>query len=83
MPQLCRFRADGAKHFARVGGGRAPLPAGELVPIPATKILQCVSVVEAEWPDGTIEKIEAFKYEAADWIVSQSEDWLQERVLID
>jgi hypothetical protein len=44
---------------------------------------QCV--VEAEWPDGTIEKIEAFKhkYEAADWIASQSEDWLQERVLID
>lgn len=42
-------------------------------------------VVEAEWPDGTIEKIEAFKhkYEAADWIASQSEDWLQERVLID
>jgi hypothetical protein len=42
-------------------------------------------VVEAEWPDGTIEKIEVFnhKYEAADWIASQSEDWLQERVLID
>jgi hypothetical protein len=42
-------------------------------------------VVEAEWPDGTIEKIEAFRheYEASDWIASQSEDWLQERVLID
>jgi hypothetical protein len=42
-------------------------------------------VVEAEWPDGTIEKIETFKheYEAADWISNQSESWLQERVLID
>ena len=39
--------------------------------------------VEAEWPDGTIEKIEAFKhqFEAADWIASQSEGWLQERVV--
>jgi hypothetical protein len=44
---------------------------------------QCV--VEAEWPDGTIEKIESFKhqFEAAEWIASQSEGWLQERVLMD
>ncbi len=44
---------------------------------------QCV--VEAEWPDGTIEKIEAFKhrYEAADWITNQSGIWLEERTMID
>ena len=44
---------------------------------------QCV--VEAEWPDGTIEKIDAFKhrFEAADWISNQSESWLQERVMTD
>jgi hypothetical protein len=43
------------------------------------------SVVEAEWPDGTIERIEAFKdnYEAVDWISNQSESWLQDRVMTD
>jgi hypothetical protein len=42
-------------------------------------------VVEAEWQDGTIEKIEAFEhqFEAADWIASQSEGWLEERVISD
>jgi hypothetical protein len=37
--------------------------------------------VEAEWPDGTIEQIDAFKhhFEAADWIACQSKEWLQER----
>ena len=42
-------------------------------------------VVEAEWPDGTIERIEAFKhqFEAAHWIASRSEDWLQDRVMTD
>ena len=38
--------------------------------------------VEVEWPDGTIERIDAFEhhFEAADWISNQSEGWLQERV---
>ena len=37
--------------------------------------------VEAEWPDGTIEQVDEFKhhFEAAHWISSQSETWLQER----
>jgi hypothetical protein len=31
-----------------------------------------------EWPDGTIENVDAFndQFEAADWIAGQSEDWL-------
>jgi hypothetical protein len=42
-------------------------------------------VVEAEWPDGTIEKIEAFQheFEAADWIASQSPGWLLEQTMLD
>ena len=38
-------------------------------------------VVEAEWPDGTIEKIDAFKahYQAASWVSTQSEAWLKNR----
>ena len=41
--------------------------------------------VEAEWPDGTIENVDAFnhQFEAADWIASQSEDWLKERVMTE
>ena len=38
--------------------------------------------VEAEWPDGTIEPVEAFKgrLDAVDWLSTRSESWLQERV---
>ena len=41
--------------------------------------------VEVEWPDGTLEHIDAFKhhFEAADWISNQSNKWLQERGLTD
>ena len=41
--------------------------------------------VEAEWPDGTIENVDAFnhQFEAADWIASQSEDCLKERVMTE
>ena len=37
--------------------------------------------VEAEWPDGTIEQINAFKahFEATNWVSTQSEAWLQKR----
>ena len=43
------------------------------------------STVEAEWPDGAIENVDAFnhQFEAADWIASQSEDWLKERVMTE
>ena len=39
-------------------------------------------IVEAEWPDGTIEQVDTFrKYsEAVDWVRTQSEVWLQGRV---
>jgi hypothetical protein len=38
-------------------------------------------VVEAEWPDGTIEQINVFKahYQAASWVSTQSEAWLKKR----
>ena len=38
-------------------------------------------VVEAEWPDGTIEQIDAFKahFEAASWVSTQSATWLKKR----
>jgi hypothetical protein len=37
--------------------------------------------VEAEWPDGTIERVNTFKghLEAASWLKTQSESWLRER----
>jgi hypothetical protein len=37
--------------------------------------------VEAEWPDGTIEKVKAFKaeLEAIDWLSWQSHAWLEWR----
>jgi hypothetical protein len=37
--------------------------------------------VEAEWPDGTIERVETFKghSEAANWLRTQSQSWLRER----
>jgi hypothetical protein len=37
--------------------------------------------VEAEWPDGTIEQIDAFKahLEGVNWVRTQSEAWLWER----
>jgi arylsulfatase A-like enzyme len=36
--------------------------------------------VEVEWPDGTIEQIDAFKadLEGVNWVRSQSEAWLRE-----
>jgi hypothetical protein len=38
-------------------------------------------IVEAEWPDGTIEQIEDFKahFEAVNWIRTEAGSWLQER----
>jgi hypothetical protein len=38
-------------------------------------------LVEAEWPDGTIEHINAFKayFDAATWVNSQSKAWLKKR----
>jgi hypothetical protein len=35
-------------------------------------------VVEAEWPDGTLEQVSAFKnhWAAAHWIATASEAWL-------
>jgi hypothetical protein len=38
-------------------------------------------LVEAEWPDGTIEQINVFKahFEAASWVSTQSEAWLKKR----
>ena len=38
-------------------------------------------VVEAEWPDGTIEQIDTFKtrFEALNWVNNRSKAWLQER----
>ena len=37
--------------------------------------------VQAEWPDGTIEQIDAFKahLEGVNWVRTQSEAWLRER----
>jgi len=37
--------------------------------------------VEVEWPDGTIEHIDAFKayLEGWNWVRTQSEAWLRER----
>jgi hypothetical protein len=37
--------------------------------------------VEAEWPDGTIEPVHAFKayFEAMNWVRTQSQLWLQVR----
>jgi hypothetical protein len=37
--------------------------------------------VEAEWPDGTIERIDTFKnhFEALNWVNNRSEAWLQQR----
>lgn len=39
-------------------------------------------LIEAEWPDGSIEPVQAFKAhsEAANWVKTHSETWLQERV---
>jgi hypothetical protein len=38
--------------------------------------------VEAEWPDGSIEHVLAFKAhsDAAQWLNTHSESWLQERM---
>ena len=37
--------------------------------------------VEAEWPDGTIEKVETFKHylEAINWLSADSEAWVTAR----
>ena len=42
------------------------------------------SQIEAEWPDGAIENVDAFnhQFEAADRS-TQSEDWLKERVMTE
>lgn len=36
-------------------------------------------VVEAEWPDGTLERVQTFQNHstAANWVATQSEAWLQ------
>jgi hypothetical protein len=38
-------------------------------------------VIEAEWPDSTLERVSTFRDHsaAADWIASQSEAWLAAR----
>jgi hypothetical protein len=38
-------------------------------------------LIEAEWPDGTIEKVKSFKgeLEALDWLSWQSSTWLEWR----
>ena len=40
-------------------------------------------IVEAEWQDGSIERIATFKahFEAVNWIGTHSDMWLQERTL--
>jgi hypothetical protein len=40
--------------------------------------------VEAEWPDGTLERINTFNDRsfATDWISTQSEAWLEVRTFI-
>jgi hypothetical protein len=40
--------------------------------------------VEAEWPDGTLERINTFtdRSVATDWISTQSEAWLEVRTFI-
>jgi hypothetical protein len=37
--------------------------------------------IEAEWPDGTIEKVDAFKahVDAVTWLGTRAEAWLEER----
>jgi hypothetical protein len=37
--------------------------------------------VEAEWPDGTLERIGSFKSDAdaSDWITNKSKGWLEKR----
>jgi hypothetical protein len=42
-------------------------------------------LVEAEWPDGTIEQIDAFKahLEGVNWVRTQSQAWLRERDDLD
>jgi hypothetical protein len=39
-------------------------------------------LIEVEWPDGSIEYVQAFKAhsEAVNWVKTHSETWLQERV---
>ena len=37
--------------------------------------------VEAEWPDGTIERVDTFNanVDAVNWVTSLSHEWLRER----
>jgi hypothetical protein len=39
-------------------------------------------LIEAEWPDGSIEHVCTFKmhFDAANWVKAHSEKWLQKRV---
>ena len=39
-------------------------------------------LIEAEWPDGSIEHVEAFEAhsEAVNWVKTHWETWLQERI---
>ena len=41
-------------------------------------------VIEAEWPDGTIEQGHKFKasLEAQNWVKTQSAEWLAERLAV-
>jgi hypothetical protein len=38
--------------------------------------------IDAEWPDGTIERVDTFKahFEAVNWLSSESHTWLAGRV---
>jgi len=67
---------------------QAPRKVAMMVGIAARRPIFCVVlrdgenwVVEAEWPDGTIELIDAFKahFAATSWVSTQSEAWLKKR----
>jgi hypothetical protein len=38
-------------------------------------------IIEAEWPDGTIERVDDFEanYEAVNWINQEADSWLKDR----
>lgn len=42
-------------------------------------------LIEAEWPDGSIEHVYTFKahFEAVNWVKTHSETWLKERLCLD
>ena len=53
-------------------------------PILHVILSDAITAVEAEWPDGTLERINTFndRSSATDWITTQSEAWLEVRNFI-